>query len=693
MTAMGTAHDFEWYDEKWKSGDFSLRYRPKSVELKRANLLKRQGGLEVRALSEEKRTELRFLSHGLRLEDVSHLGQAPLEGEILGNVELTQSDGVWIATGFTSFVRTAFRGQSLPASELRVQSDGQEVEILGNLFGEKLRGRIVRKENKLNWNALLYFTQFDVVPLLSIWMQKDLPTLSEVSATGDISLEGNWEERGSLHGNATISSLSIGLKGTPLKNVSPLILSMRNGVIKVSRCNLVGTDGEITFGGIFGPGQVEASLDGRLDLQYLQPFISGLDYGTGKVSVGLRVGGTSVLPNLLGNVSLEEGTFRIKGMEDDFRSAQIRLTVSRERVNVDQFLAVVNGGKVDVSGQVHVKNFERVSPDLKISVSKVALHTQGILTTRLSGEFSLIGNEFPYLLKGKCRVLEAKLTKFELAEPSVKDTGPPVLSYEIDCDANDKLFVATDTIDAEFKGSIGLRGTSQLVGLTGSAEALRGSILFREKRFNLNSGTVKFESPAKIAPRFSVSGLAFVKESKAVQPQEYEVTLMASGTPSEYKIRLSSNPALEENDIISLLILGVTGKAEGGGNYVDLGTTLVGSIPIQSKIQDELGVNIKINTQAGGSSARQLPQTTPGTVGSTGDITVPVVQIQKEISRKTKVSYSSTLEDKPVREFKLEQRLGDRLTGNFSVVDGSRGGDAGSVQSYGLDFRYRFQFE
>ncbi|MFM8316562.1 MAG: hypothetical protein ACKOA8_19955, partial [Deltaproteobacteria bacterium] len=69
-------------------------------------------------------------------------------------------------------------------------------------------------------------------------------------------------------------------------------------------------------------------------------------------------------------------------------------------------------------------------------------------------------------------------------------------------------------------------------------------------------------------------------------------------------------------------------------------------------------------------------------------------KIQKDITNRTKVSYSSTLDQNALKEFKIEQLLDENFTVNASAVDKFRGSTQNdSIKSYGLDFRYRFQFE
>jgi hypothetical protein len=181
-----------------------------------------------------------------------------------------------------------------------------------------------------------------------------------------------------------------------------------------------------------------------------------------------------------------------------------------------------------------------------------------------------------------------------------------------------------------------------------------------------------------------------VKEASTFAAQEYEVMLQVLGVASDYKIRLSSTPRLTEPEILSLLVLGVVNRSQEG-NYAELGSTIAGQLPLPTKLQSDLGVDIKFNTQT---SKAQPSGATGGTVNVPADVTVPSVRVEKNLTRSTRLSYSNTLSSTPTRELRIEQLLDENLSANFSTTNKTtQSAEQPLVQSYGVDIRYRFQFE
>jgi len=700
VNATGQAKGFRFYGESWQGADFTIKMKDDVFSLNRVMLLKKNGGLEIRGSFAPKDTQLSLFSHGLRIEELDAVGRAPITGEISGSVTLTEDLAVLPprGTGEIRLSKILFRGSPIPDATLKIRPESGNMEFLVTVAGDHLRGRYVRPIGQSEkGTVLLYFKEFDFAPLLSFTLGKDIPTLTEVAGTGDLSFTGNLNDWKTVKGSGSVTLLRLGLKGTPMVNRSPLEIQISDGAVKVERFHLVGNDSQLSLDYLYRPNQtVQASLDGKVDLQYLQPFIPGLDYGSGKVSVGLRLSGPPSKFELLGNATLEEGVFRLSGLNDELRAVQAQVGISQDKLSVDKFEATIGGGKLVVAGEVKIDRFRTIAPDLRMQADRITMRFQNALTTTLTGNFSLKGPKMPYTLAGQCHIDQAALTKFETAAGSRAGYEEvPTLAFDVQCEAKDKLLVTTDVMNAEFRGGFHLVGDTQKLGLLGSADALSGSLFFRETKFTLNSGNVKFEANDSIAPRFNISGRSVVRETRALVPQDYEVSLQIFGTPADYKIRLSSTPALAEGEITSLLLLGVTNRSnetigDGNSNYVDLGTAIAGQIPLQNKIQSELGVDIKINSQ----TVKDANVSTTN-AGSTGSqiATVPSVQIQKAITKKTNLYYSNTLDTQiPIREFKIEHALDDNFTVNATTIDRVRT-ETQSSKSYGLDFRYRFSFE
>lgn len=703
MVVTGQARDFEWYGERWRSATFSIAYRDGDTELRRVLLHKNVGGIEIRGKFKQSKNTLEFLSHGLGVHSLDYFKGAAVKGELVGRLKIEgdKKEMVRTAQGDLRLLRTSFRDQPIPDSALRIVEAEKGIEFLLQVGGEALRARYLKAPHGQDSELMVFFQDYDFAPVLTTWMGKDILQLDSLRATGDVTLTGIFENWNSLRGQGALKTFEVGFKGKPMRAERPVAVKLHKGELKIEPFSVVGQDSQVALELNYVPFQkFEGSLDGKVDLQFLQPFIPGLDYGSGDISLRLRVSGHPDRFQMLGNIGMRDGVFRLTGLTDEFRSTQAQVTVSQDKLAIDRFESTLNGGAVQVTGDVRIDRLKSLAPNLHIEADKVSLRVEEYLRGRLSGSFALVGDKKPYAFNGACQLHEGFLTSFNVPKSAaLDDASPAVLKWDIKCTAPSRLFVATDVMEAEFHGDLNLVGTSKHPGLLGAVESTRGSLLFRDTRFNLESANARFEDRNDIVPRFRVSGLALVKELRSADVQtarelrEYQVGIQVSGIPSDYKIRLTSTPPLMETEIISLLVLGVTKQRSDGGGYMDLGTAALGQIPLQSKIQSELGVGLKIRSQ--NQNALQTQGTSSGAAGtSTANATVPTVEVQKDLTKSTRVSFTNSLDTSiPVSEFKIQQMLDENISVNASTRRSQVGTTPTPSQAYGVDVRYRFQFE
>ncbi len=698
IEAAGQAKDFQWYGEHWHGANFSTNFRPKHTSLRRILLFKRTGALQVNGTLDDGETDLHIRSHSLRLEEFSRFKGTSLSGEILGDVHFKMKQGLLnYAGGKLQAKKFTFRSAEIPEWNLNMASDDKLIRSTfatsdGSLTGSYRHPLVKQGDGELGLN----FIRFDGLPWLSAFLGVDLDTFQEMRIGGRVDLTGSLDKWGQLRGGAKLDTLRMGLRNGVLENKTPIEISTSAGEFRVAPFRLEG--GESQFSGDWvwsSSGAWSGKLDGRSDVAVLRPFLPFVESASGKLLFGVRATGSAAKRDFLGNARIENGNLRFKGMADELKSLDAQLTLSKSAINFDRFEATVNGGRLNAGGDIGMDLFSDFVPRLQMTADRVLLNfMDGNLNTLVTGNFSFSGKGAPYLIKGTCDLVEANLLKLEAAPSGPLRQEKPVFNYDIECQSNGGAYVKTDLLNAEFKGDFHLVGRDTAMGLLGATELVEGSLLFRETKFVLTSGVVKFESESRIAPRFNLAGNTRIREENTSNPAEYEVALLTYGVPEDYRIRLTSSPALTEPEIISLLVLGFTGRGNQEGSFMDLGSAVMGQIPLQSKIQGSLGFDIKVKSRNQSQSSSISSAAGSGEVTGT---TTPSVVIQKDITRKTRLSVSSTLDTAPTREFRVEQLLNDNLSINATTTDSTKNTSATttpqSSQSYGVDFRYRFTFE
>lgn len=698
LKASGQVRSFEWYGEKWMSANIGIHYSPDKFTLEKGVFLKRSGSLEVKALLNEESQELQFYTSGLRIEDLNHLGNSPLQGEITGRLVFEGDLDEAIGNGELLFSKMEFRGEKLSNARLSLKSNRSQKEYVVTVPQEGLEIRLVQGTQPF---LFVKAKKTELAPYLSAWLGKEISPLSHIRVSGEGKLDGNFNDRDSLDGEILLNELFCDFSGRQLKNSAPVRILLQKGDFEIPSLKIKGEETEVSGSiAVQDKDSVKASLKGKIPLDTLQPFIPGIDYASGWLTANLQASGPSNRYNLFGALTLTDANFRIQGMQDDFKATNAQIALSPLELNIQNFQSRLGGGEVAISGGVTIARFTKFAPHLNLFVSKSKLQFDNYLKTTLTGELSLRGETAPYLLQGRLQLDDLLLTSLS---PQMATSSPtkrdPALTFDIKADAPKGLLVKTDILSGELSGDFNLVGTDQRIGLLGKADIIKGELFFKDTAFDIVSGTAKFERPDSIYPRFNLAARSIVREQKGRAYQDYEVNLQALGTPDDYKIRLTSNPPLVEQDLISLLVLGVTTQGQEG-NYFDLGTAIMGQSPIRSKIQSELGVDIKVQSTPG---QGPMPAETGTAVGQSGSAgtggtvssgMVPAFRIEKGLSKSTRLSFSNTLDQNQARELRVEQMLDDNITLNATAGDRSRNNaQSRPGDSFGLDIRYRFSFD
>ncbi len=200
--------------------------------------------------------------------------------------------------------------------------------------------------------------------------------------------------------------------------------------------------------------------------------------------------------------------------------------------------------------------------------------------------------------------------------------------------------------------------------ITGNISAVRGTYKIFGKLFKIQEGNVNFPGIKDFNPLLDISALYSVSD--------VDVFVGIGGDVKNPNIKLSSDPALGETDIISYLIFGSPSDQLGTGERSALGqaaTGLAGGVAL-NQLKGVLGENVSPDVLSVGS----------GTAG-------PELEVGKYLNDDIYFAYerkssSDSASSIPTNTVKVEYRLFDFL---------SVGSDVGSEQSGG-DLFLNFDF-
>jgi hypothetical protein len=224
--------------------------------------------------------------------------------------------------------------------------------------------------------------------------------------------------------------------------------------------------------------------------------------------------------------------------------------------------------------------------------------------------------------------------------------------------------------------------------IIGNAEIIQGKLMFRDRDFVIQSGAAIFDNPTTFNPKFNLTANTELGTSK--------VQLYVSGNLENMKIDLSSNPAMTQSEIFSLLLQGgnnVEGRKFTGSERSTFEAGDIASVvlhqwdvarDIKAKTGFEFDIDESVNSKLGNSVLR----------GGAGAYQGPKLSVRRKIGKKLQLSGRTSVGG-GAQEQTFQADL--QVTPNFSVIGvmDNLGGVSQSVNpfSFGFDLKLQRKFK
>lgn len=377
-----------------------------------------------------------------------------------------------------------------------------------------------------------------------------------------------------------------------------------------------------------------------LNLGVVQGFTDLVTNVTGTLQADVRITGSGEDPHLNGYVDIKGGAFGVPLGGVSYTGLDTRIELEPDRIRLQKFSILdENGAPLKVSGElaVHAKsvgdvnitiesdNFELIDNELgDVGIESKLQITGELRRPRIVGEIELETGRLevdqilqmfydPYSVEALPEVVSAERTvegagsaeeaaegalkRAEIsaaapgaaaaaAEPAPAPAGAfdPV-ALDIRLEVPDNLVLrgkklrpggptgtSVGDINLTVGGDIRVRkAPGAPVLLLGRVETVRGTYEFQGRRFDLvRGGSLRFIGETQINPLLDISA------TRVIPNTGVEVRVRITGTAKTPQLALSSNPPLEESDILALIVFNRQVNELGTGERASLAATAGG---------------------------------------------------------------------------------------------------------------------
>ena len=591
----------------------------------------------------------------------------------------------------------------IPNSNFVLKTNRQSFGGDVRLFGDKVQGQFQLPFEGSSAPLLLKVTTHDwsFSTLLGLIGGTNLANEYESQLTSQIDLRS---ESGSLFkasGKVHIDNFFLKRGNLSFKNPQNMDAVANDGIVTLKNFHLEGPNSFLTVTGEnFSADRLNMTANSQVDMRLLQIFFPFLEDLGGTVRLSSNFSGSLQKPQVLGSTTLNNAYLRIKGFPHPIERINSEVVFSQSRVLVNSIKGNLAGGTIEGEGSITINGVRDLPTSIRLRMQNVTLNVPDKVKTNGNAEMLFSGKWFPFVLSGSYQVNSALVEK-EFTEEGGGVIGgirqsqylpkvlrqsafePILLDLQIILGRN--IIVKNSLIDGAVVGNLQVKGPPDNPLLFGRITTEKKSqLIFKDKIFDIQTGVIDFKDPNEINPDLYLSATSRINE--------YDVTVLAQGASKNLVIRLTSVPPLSEQDIVSLIALGMTStsmdqntlsRTQAEQTGAEIGGAVLAK-PIDKVFEKTLGLNFQVSNQ----------------YDSTRNISVPKVTLSRRVTEKIKASASRAVGDSQAYDVKLEYQLNNNLNavGSYETKDTQADTTQTTNQSdyqsiFGLDLEFKREFK
>lgn len=664
------------FNEDFKSLNVTYTYQEGELNVDNINLTKENGGMLARYTYNKKTGDYWFDGNfnQISLDEFSHYRELPfkMSGYLWGHLEGGKRNGKIDYNGTANIKKTSVDNEKLDDSKLVFDLNGEVLTFELKLLGDFVNGNGVfdfaQHENdslhKSSFNLDVHTRKPNLI--LNAFLGKLMNTNyieGEFSAKVNSNFNLNILDELSTtiiidEANLVVASKKI--KMDPTANQ----ITITNGNLEKVNMKLIGDQNEFA---INGNGNLRKNflLSGILnfDAIIMESMFKGVIASSGSIINQFKIFGNSksyVYEFLSKSSNL---FFHHENIPTVFNNINYLVNADDEHLSIEHFDAVLTSGNLRLLGDIHWGQSHKVN--LTYLLENAGFNYLGKTAVTATGRGEVTGDNKPYLISGDINIVRAsiqnELEDFGSGEKFNKENlrylplkrgqkKEQLVRFNVNLDATNPIYVKNSMAELNFIGATVLKGTPDSPKMGGRLNIVPGSsrFFFKSNDFSLSRGSVIFnENEVDINPE-----LDFLASSNLA---EYTIHMRIFGKAKNVNVELSSEPALSQVDILSLITLGYTndlsqnlGSGErNAATSAGLGGLLFDRFKINEGLKNSLGVKLSLSSEfregsAGGSMLKGRGSSSTGASGNNVRSGTKV-ELRKKVSEAVDLSVSSTV--------------------------------------------------
>jgi len=616
--------------------------------------------------------DLQLVANGLHLQSLNMVTESghPVNGVINAKLGGHANFNRPVVSGEVEFLELGYEKLDLESADMSFVLKGDVVTINASQpWGIRADGSY----NVVTGDFMDFKIQLDNVDILPFCQWKCLAD-TEGRVTGRLALNGGAEGWEYVDYHLFLTDLRLEYREEKIRNTLPVRVEIGPHGGKQD-IHLLAADSSFDLAGTLSEtGAWDLDVSADLDLALLSDFIPQIRSSGGRLVADGRAVGPGVDMNFYGSINLSDGSLKLREYHADFKDVFMQVVSEESEVIEIKSLRgrIGEKGSFDISGDLYHRGTELTGMELALNAQEIPFQSRGTYKIVVSPELKLTGTPREPTLSGQITVVDGRYKKEVRIERQFievkRETAPTrqVPGWAKNLKMNVRVVdegnfeIDNNLAQIHLKTDLLITGTLSDPVLDGEIEGVGGSIIYGGTRFELVRGRIDFSNPVEIDPLVDVLARTTIRE--------YEVRLYLQGALSHMELRLESTPALDDQNILSLITFRKTLEELSRNEYQALATLPlffskgVGRA-VGKPLDDYTGLDI---------FTVEAREESPGAK----------VIVGKKLSKRMELRYSSEMGGAdPVQETRLTYKITDNLW-----LQGSQ--DSDGIYGFRLNFHF-----
>lgn len=283
----------------------------------------------------------------------------------------------------------------------------------------------------------------------------------------------------------------------------------------------------------------------KANLSILPLLTNEVSWATGETKGQLNIGGTLFEPTVTGQFLVQDGTIKLKSLGQPIQKVAVDIQFEGDTMNIKAFNGSMGAGSYQLSGQVGWQGLALSDYNVSLSLDHLGVehkYFKGPLQGNLQLTTTKRGRP---LVSGSLLFENATIDIPLIPEMSATDLNV-ALDLEIVAGKRVRLYNSY-LYDIMAEGKVKFGGTTQHPDTSGRFNAVRGTVSYLRTSFKIKDAAAEFTQVGSFMP--------VIRLNASTRLEKTTIDLAITGPAQEMEMKLTSEPEMSQQEILSLLTL------------------------------------------------------------------------------------------------------------------------------------------